>query len=627
MKEGTTVNIPDRNRVTVEIYGTSYKLVGSSSDYMKKIAQYVDERMNAVSKNHTRLDTPKIAVLAAVHMAEEAIQTQEVRNELKMLTGERSELKAEILKLIDNRTEQTEKLLKQQEESAVVVKEKEDLQAELHRVQAELQQQLENNQALLDKEIVKNQQLTQNQANQEQKHKQSVLELDKQLVDLRNSNNQGQMKLRGIEKELKTAQEAHTQLNEQYKQSVQREQTAKAELQSLHTQVTKLQNELNQIKDSLAKSETARQLLQKSLEESGATARKLEGEVNKLLAETKSWKMLADKRMEEISDLERTILEGTEQNETLESGMKSLHDELSVLKEQAELEVNIRQSLESDLLNIQQQYEEVQVVYRETVRRDEDARVENLLLIEEKEENERLLKELQDKIIEISSRESENQVLLESTHDELSVLKEQSELEMNIRQSLESDLLNIQQQYEEVQVVYREMVRRDEDARVENLLLLEEKEENERLLNELQDKLVEVASRESENQALLETLQHALKEWTERYNELESKQSSWGEEEQKLQAELDIWQQEIAVTEQQREELRGEKETVSRELLEIGESFELVAHQYRLLQVEHDMQLEQTKELKEEHRKLSEEYGKLQSEYNEWIELIEQDKG
>ncbi|MEC0092932.1 cell division protein ZapA [Paenibacillus macquariensis] len=621
------MNIPDRNRVTVEIYGTSYKLVGSSSDYMKKIAQYVDERMNAVSKNHTRLDTPKIAVLAAVHMAEEAIQTQEVRNELKMLTGERSELKAEILKLIDNRTEQTEKLLKQQEESAVVVKEKEELQAELHRVQAELQQQLENNQSLLDKEIVKNKQVTQNQADQEQKHKQSVLELDKQLVDLRNSNNQGQMKLRGIEKELKTAQEAHTQLNEQYKQSVQREQTAKAELQSLHTQVTKLQNESNQIKDSLAKSETARQLLQKSLEESDATARKLEGEVNKLLAETKSWKMLADKRMEEISDLERTILEGTEQNETLESGMKSLHDELSVLKEQAELEVNIRQSLESDLLNIQQQYEEVQVVYRETVRRDEDARIENLLLLEEKEENERLLKELQDKIIEISSRESENQVLLEATHDELSVLKEQAELEMNIRQSLESDLLNIQQQYEEVQVVYRETVRRDEDARVENLLLLEEKEENERLLNELQDKLVEVASRESENQVLLETLEHSLKEWTERYNELESKQSSWGIEEQKLQAELDIWQQEIAVTEQQREELRGEKETVSRELLEIGESFELVAHQYRLLQVEHDMQLEQTKELKEEHRKLSEEYGKLQSEYNEWIELIEQDKG
>ncbi len=77
---------PDRTRVTVEIYGTSYKLVGSSADYMKKIAAYVDERMNAISKNHARLDTMKLAVLTAVHMAEEALQVNELQNEVKMLT-------------------------------------------------------------------------------------------------------------------------------------------------------------------------------------------------------------------------------------------------------------------------------------------------------------------------------------------------------------------------------------------------------------------------------------------------------------------------------------------------------------------------------------------------------------
>ena len=48
---------PDRTRVTVEIYGTSYKLVGSSADYMKQVANLVDERMSAISKNHSRLDT------------------------------------------------------------------------------------------------------------------------------------------------------------------------------------------------------------------------------------------------------------------------------------------------------------------------------------------------------------------------------------------------------------------------------------------------------------------------------------------------------------------------------------------------------------------------------------------
>lgn len=90
---------PDRTRVTVEIYGTSYKLVGSSADYMKQVANLVDERMGAISKQNSRLDTPRIAVLAAVHMAEQSLQTQEIRNELKMLTGERTELRNELNRL------------------------------------------------------------------------------------------------------------------------------------------------------------------------------------------------------------------------------------------------------------------------------------------------------------------------------------------------------------------------------------------------------------------------------------------------------------------------------------------------------------------------------------------------
>ena len=57
----------------------------------------------------------------------------------------------------------------------------------------------------------------------------------------------------------------------------------------------------------------------------------------------------------------------------------------------------------------------------------------------------------------------------------------------------------------------------------------------------------------------------------------------------------------------------------------MGESFELVTHQYRLLQAEHEIQLEKTGKLEEEYRLLKDEYSKLQTEYNEWIELIEQD--
>lgn len=78
---------PDRTRVTVEIYGTSYKLVGSNTDYMKQVANYVDERMHSISQAHSRLDMPRIAVLAAVHMAEEAVQIQEIQSHMNRLPG------------------------------------------------------------------------------------------------------------------------------------------------------------------------------------------------------------------------------------------------------------------------------------------------------------------------------------------------------------------------------------------------------------------------------------------------------------------------------------------------------------------------------------------------------------
>lgn len=98
----------DRTRVAVEIYGTSYKLVGSSTEYMKQVARYVDEHMRTISKSHTRLDTPRIAVLAAVHMAEQAIQVQDFKNELNMMTGERSELRLEVSRLLEVQRERQE---------------------------------------------------------------------------------------------------------------------------------------------------------------------------------------------------------------------------------------------------------------------------------------------------------------------------------------------------------------------------------------------------------------------------------------------------------------------------------------------------------------------------------------
>ncbi|MNE93718.1 hypothetical protein D3C80_1916030 [compost metagenome] len=52
-----------------------------------------------------------------------------------------------------------------------------------------------------------------------------------------------------------------------------------------------------------------------------------------------------------------------------------------------------------------------------------------------------------------------------------------------------------------------------------------------------------------------------------------------------------------------------------------------MSHEYRLLQVEREVEREKVEKLEENYRLLKDDYSKLQTEYNEWIELIEQDQG
>ena len=60
------------NRVKVEIYGQSYTLSGDlDEDYVQRLARYVDEKMNAVSEATQTVDSVRVAVLAAMAIADE----------------------------------------------------------------------------------------------------------------------------------------------------------------------------------------------------------------------------------------------------------------------------------------------------------------------------------------------------------------------------------------------------------------------------------------------------------------------------------------------------------------------------------------------------------------------------
>jgi len=60
------------NRVKVEIYGQSYTLSGDlDENYVQKLARYVDEKMRAVAEATHTVDSVRVAVLAAMAIADE----------------------------------------------------------------------------------------------------------------------------------------------------------------------------------------------------------------------------------------------------------------------------------------------------------------------------------------------------------------------------------------------------------------------------------------------------------------------------------------------------------------------------------------------------------------------------
>jgi cell division protein ZapA len=60
--------------VHVEIFDQGYNLRGSDADYILKLAEFVDGKMRAVAEQTHTVDTARVAVLAALNLADELLQ-------------------------------------------------------------------------------------------------------------------------------------------------------------------------------------------------------------------------------------------------------------------------------------------------------------------------------------------------------------------------------------------------------------------------------------------------------------------------------------------------------------------------------------------------------------------------
>ncbi|WP_424565525.1 cell division protein ZapA [Tepidibacillus fermentans] len=80
------VNEEQKNRLTISIYGQQYTIVGkASSNYLRMVSGYVDDKMRQIAGSNARLDTTKIAVLTAVNIADEYFRLKQEYDELRKL--------------------------------------------------------------------------------------------------------------------------------------------------------------------------------------------------------------------------------------------------------------------------------------------------------------------------------------------------------------------------------------------------------------------------------------------------------------------------------------------------------------------------------------------------------------
>jgi cell division protein ZapA len=78
--------------IKVQIFGQTFPIQGDLDEaYVQKLAAYVDEKMRAISDMTPTVDTQKVAILAAMAIADELHSLRKERGEREELLKEQAE--------------------------------------------------------------------------------------------------------------------------------------------------------------------------------------------------------------------------------------------------------------------------------------------------------------------------------------------------------------------------------------------------------------------------------------------------------------------------------------------------------------------------------------------------------
>lgn len=84
----------DATSVDVEIFGSIYQLRGGNREHLQKLAAVVDRKMREIGRHLPTVDAGKIAILAALNLADELLQSNQQQE------GERAEIIEKVSELV-----------------------------------------------------------------------------------------------------------------------------------------------------------------------------------------------------------------------------------------------------------------------------------------------------------------------------------------------------------------------------------------------------------------------------------------------------------------------------------------------------------------------------------------------
>ena len=114
----------NKNKVVVRIYGQEYTMVSSEPrEYMQRVANYVDDKMEDVAKKSKKLSTAMVAVLTSLNIADDYFKTKtqleglekEAMSPLKDLEDVRAQL-AVATSLMEDKGQEYREIIEQLQE-------------------------------------------------------------------------------------------------------------------------------------------------------------------------------------------------------------------------------------------------------------------------------------------------------------------------------------------------------------------------------------------------------------------------------------------------------------------------------------------------------------------------------